>query len=1117
MAEKTSEEFMAQLGFGGTPSTPLTQEFDAGAIRRASYDAAIKAQGTGFWEAAGKRYQQGSLNSILTVMDRPEPSEEPLLLTDDYVNELTDGLTNERAIKTVLDAASEKGLEYGRAIREEVLKTDRLNAELGALGMKGITASLVADIFNPEEAAAMTATASVVAGMSGPAAPVAAPVAAVATRAGKLFGQIKNNKKYLAFAGGVGGTELAAIELLRQQSNYESTGGDVFLAGALGMAGSSSLTKLGQVMQRRANIQKALRDQANEQPLTEAQTELLRRNDDEILAQNYKRSAINNDDFGTEELDDLTRLGTSRKDFTDTTEEELANVPKQRGAFAGARGKLSAYVEAKNSDDGVIRWLADGLGLNSTGNKVGADGKITPVNFGALDQRNMLVNQYRGKIATPIIEQRKAWQSRTNGKVADFNVLVSRQIRNPNDLADPAVKAAADIYSTQMKNLARAAIGVDAAGFDAGTISRIKNYAPRIFNRGNMTRLRKGRLQDNADGTLNEAFFELAEEAIRKGQPDIERNVAKALKAKNIKPTPQAVKAFISRMSRGYMKNVITPQNRNGLKLGDSAFDVDDFTTIMKGEGFSSDEVDVILDVLTGSRTVKGNKRALPRMILDENTSIIAKGTDGETFTLKFTDILEENVENLYDSYVFQLAGNIALAKNGINTNSVGSSFETIISKAKGIGDPKRDSEIDSLRFMYESVTGGHAYKGDLTDTQSQILRRVREVSFATNMGMSGMAALMELSNVLFEYSFSTLIKTVPQYRQLIRAAQSGQIPNRLAREMMAGTGVGSDGLVNKVTTMRSRLEGDVTEGMKVQGEITKFDEMLGHGRVFVSIASGLQGVTDVFRRMTVFNYASEWAYAHKAGKTAFSAIKREQNGISDDMAVRIRQMIDKHAEYMPDGTLEQLNVDKWEFKDAADIFFASAYREATQSVQEMNVGSVNKRVRSEVGKTFFQFLSFPMASMEQQAMRQGVRFANGDAQQVTKIMMTSMLMGSMMYIARSHMNSLGRSDQKEYMERRMETGNIIQGSLSQIGAASLFGYIYQLTTGAMDGNTNALTPAGVSMGLGVAKGVSDLWDAVGEGEISESELRGMLRVLPFNSLYGVRQLLNALAATRNE
>ena len=66
-----------------------------------------------------------------------------------------------------------------------------------------------------------------------------------------------------------------------------------------------------------------------------------------------------------------------------------------------------------------------------------------------------------------------------------------------------------------------------------------------------------------------------------------------------------------------------------------------------------------------------------------------------------------------------------------------------------------------------------------------------------------------------------------------------------------------------------------------------------------------------------------------------------------------------------------------------------------------MNAGSVNKRLRSEVGKTFFQFLSFPLASMEQQTMRQGVRFANGDAQQVSKIMLFSMMLGSMMYMGR--------------------------------------------------------------------------------------------------------------------
>jgi hypothetical protein len=416
---------------------------------------------------------------------------------------------------------------------------------------------------------------------------------------------------------------------------------------------------------------------------------------------------------------------------------------------------------------------------------------------------------------------------------------------------------------------------------------------------------------------------------------------------------------------------------------------------------------------------------------------------------------------------------------------------------------------------MYEALTGQLAYRGDLTDKQQQIMRRVREVSFAANMGMSGMAALMELSNTLMEYSFTTLMKTVPMYGQLIRKAKTGELTNRLAREMTAGTGVGSDGLVNKVTTMRSRLEGDVTEGIQVAGEITKLDEMLGHARVFTSIASGLQGVTDILRRMAVYNYASEWAYLHKAGSVPFSSVKREQLGISDEMAARIRQMIEKNAVYLPDGTLDHLNVDKWEFKDAAEIFFASARREATQSVQEMNAGSVNKRLRSEVGKTFFQFLSFPLASMEQQTMRLGVRFANGDAQQVSKVVLFSMMLGSMMYMGRSQLNSMGRSDQKEYMERRMETGNFVQGAISQIGAASLFGYIYQLTTGAMEGNTNAITPAGVTMGLGVSKGVADLWDAVGENELTETELRSMLRILPFNSLYGVRQILNAIAASK--
>jgi hypothetical protein len=67
-----------------------------------------------------------------------------------------------------------------------------------------------------------------------------------------------------------------------------------------------------------------------------------------------------------------------------------------------------------------------------------------------------------------------------------------------------------------------------------------------------------------------------------------------------------------------------------------------------------------------------------------------------------------------------------------------------------------------------------------------------------------------------------------------------------------------------------------------------------------------------------------------------------------------------------------------------------------------------------------------------------------------------------------------------------------------------------------MDGSTRAITPASVSMGLGVSKGLKDLFASLGpDTELSEGQLRSMLRVLPFSSLYGARQILNSLASLK--
>ena len=1129
MAEENIERELSKLGFGGVEPSPLTGVVSDLAIKAAQRQVEEEADKYSFWDLVKERQlDAGTIPSALTLFDRPTPIQgEPI--TEEVVNELTSGITDEVAVKRILSALESKGVTYARAIASEVRRTIDANKLLSQAGLRGAGAMILSDVLDPADAAIMATTAGIVTAVAPPAAPVTAPVAAGAAKATRLFSKFKDNKKYLAMAAGVGGTELAALELLRAQSKYDITGGDIMLAGTLGAAGSLGFTKLGQVLTKRSMIQQALRKQADGETLTDFETTLLRQNDDEILAQRFRQQAFDNDDFGVDELDEVTSgSGLTRKDYTDMTQEELAAIPKQRGVFAGLRGSLSAFVRAKNSEDDTIRWLADGLGLNSTGNKVGADGRVTAVNFGALEQRDTLVMRYRLSVANPIQQLREDYIARTGVKQSDWNVLVSRQIRGPKPDADPAIKQAAEVYKTKMKELAQQAIDANVAGFEPGIISRIQDYAPRIFNRANIQRLRQGKLADNPDGTLNEAWFELSEEAIRRGQPDIEATVAAAIRRKNKEkkkkdkiPTDAEIQAFIKRMARGYIQSVIDPKYDQlaRLRVANGDFDVDTFATIMKAEGFNADEIDIMVGVLSRNIKAKGNKRARPRMLLDEMASVTVRGSDGTTFDLKFTDILEENMENLFDSYVFQLSGAIGLARNGINTNNAGTSFENIISKAtKATAEEKK-----AIRYMYEATTGEWAYTGaqfagqEISATARQLARRGREISFAANMGMSGMAALMELSNALFEYSLPTLMKSVPMYGKLIKRARNGELTSKLAREMTAGTGVGGDGLVSKVTTMRSRLEGDVTESVRIDGEITETDELLGGARMFVSKWSGLQGVTDVLRRISLYNYASEWAYKHKAGEVAFSAIKREQLGITDEMAQRIRNKIDEHAEFLPDGTLEALHVDKWSTgknadPEAAEIFFASARREATQAVQEMNAGSVNGLLRSEVGKTFFQFLSFPMASMEQQAMRLGVRMGNGDAMNVARIMSFSALMGGMMYMSRSYLNSLGRSDQADYMKDRMETAELLQGALSQVGAASLFGYIYQITTGTMDGNTSVMTPPIVSMfGAGI-KGIADVIGALGEDELKESQLRSLLRIAPFTSLYGARQIINATA-----
>jgi len=222
---------------------------------------------------------------------------------------------------------------------------------------------------------------------------------------------------------------------------------------------------------------------------------------------------------------------------------------------------------------------------------------------------------------------------------------------------------------------------------------------------------------------------------------------------------------------------------------------------------------------------------------------------------------------------------------------------------------------------------------------------------------------------------------------------------------------------------------------------------------------------------------------------------------------------METHSIITNDGRVTKLNLDAWS-DEGREAFQASGFKEARQSVQEMNIGSSNPLLRSELGKTYFQFLSFPLASMEQQAARLAVRGARGDTT-VAKIMTAAALQGSLLYTARVYLNAEGRSDREKYIKDNLSLERRIAGSLSQIGAFALFGTIYSVATSVGQGQNNSsmMTPAVV--GIGEAAGQT-LWNAgeyVFQGkDWTENDWRKFLRLAPLQSLYGFRQLLNHTA-----
>ena len=1026
--------------------------------------------------------------------------------TPELVKSLTDGLPLEAA-EEVLEDAKNDGLTTAMKQREFALKTLKNRKQLEADGWRGVVGNAFSVMFDPIEWATILGTTAL-------ATTITTPAGGVATLTAGTLKQAYNVKKAFTIGALATAAESAAFEAIRANTKYDIDANDVLIATGAGALIGGSLNAGRIAFKRAGDRAKIARKIVLGKKLTPTEQTFHDAFNVDELANKIIQKELTGESF----IESIRGTTGTEKGFDQLKQSDVDQIPLQAGwNMFGLRKLISTGARLGGSTIAWARFAGRALGMNTTGYK----GSKLATNNSASETAESLQGQYRTGLSNLIPDAHKKWKKRTGLSAEAFNTAVSRYIRgiDTTDIPDEVLSVAKEIQRVQTE-LAALAAEANVSGFTKKLLGKNPFYMSRIFNEEKIRQIRI-KYGDQADKYLTD----LIETAMRRDQLKIEDQVTKMLTKKGKVADIDTVGTYINKIALAYMKGISSPRRAKTDIPDANEMTLEDLGDMLKAEGFELDEIDIVTEILTLSNIPKSHKRARNRMVLNEGTVIKVTNKDGELEDLAFTDLLEEDAEQLVNSYIFQLSGAIGLARNGINTNVASTHFDKLKGKIqkeggdKGLKQSEIDEAIESVQFMYDGITGRLKDRRE-TQNITDMNIGVRAFSFSVNMGMSGMSAMMELSNAMFEYGFMTILKSAPAYAKLFQQASNGRLPDGVMRELVEGLGMGNEvalGRWNKVTRYDTEDVGTTIspergsfnkKGQTLRNVAGGAERLSASAQKGVAYWSGLTGVTQTLRRLSMMHFTNEWALAARKGKLPFSAIKRQQLGITDEMGNKLLKVMNSNlVERLPNGTVKKLNLDKWD-ADVREAFRAIGFKDARTNVQETSLSSTNRWMKSsQMGRTMFQFMNFTLGSLEQQTQRLGVRIANKDAT-VAKVLLSAGFMGGLMYITRTQLNAIGRSDADEYIKERMSPLNLIGGILAQIGAASMFTYIYQLTTGAMSGNSYAITPPAISIVQNIASSAFN----IAEGNMTEAEYRKLLRIAPLQSLYGARQAINAIA-----
>jgi len=701
------------------------------------------------------------------------------------------------------------------------------------------------------------------------------------------------------------------------------------------------------------------------------------------------------------------------------------------------------------------------------------------------------------------------------GKIKrQFDDSVARAVRSDQayQLATGAVKEAADVVREHMNYVLQVAKshGVE----DALSVTGDANYLTRLWSRSAITKYQA----KHGAPFVNE----LLSGSIRSMYPNMSASVS-------------------DKVAEGMLKKIM----RYGEHL-----DVDNarlhnmgpetLRDILTNEvsGISPQEIDrVLAQAVDTKHAGVSTNRLRERTVLDETHAIRAANGDW----VQLQDLLENSTPKLVSLYTRQMLGASAEAEmlRGMSaaTGKQLRSYEDLRGFVEkelssiGIDKARASRELKTLDIVRGHIRGlpTGAVLGAITgDSQAgKVLRILRGYNYVRSSGGFGIAQIPEFVGALAEPGMKVMAQQMPVLADVFSRAKTGKLTNEFLAEIEAIWGSGID---HHIEAFSGHLDDFGTE---FEQGLTRAERTLHSLNRKASIASGFTAIDSAARKWAAV--AAVQRLANIAAGRKVSLKRLYELGLNQTQAQRVFDQINnpnivETVEGAFGRRVKRINFNKWTDPQAKADFITAVDKWANRVVQTNDIGSSNRFMTDELGKTIGQFRSFVMNGYAKNTLH---RLQMHD-QEAAQGAIAAWIGGSLAFMGQTYIASVGRQDAEKFRAERLTPSSIALVGWSRSGWGSIlpgvidnglsvggfdplfkFGRYSGLdTTGAAQNPTGQLIDSGVRT---VSAGVKLIRSGLGgkKHRLSQADTRSFVNLLPFNQVVGMKNMLDSFVTSR--